>query len=44
MPQGAIWFPLAALLVTVALILVKRKKPANGDNENDVKKNNEDKK
>jgi len=28
MPQGAIWFPLAALLVTVVLILVVRKKPA----------------
>lgn len=33
MPQGVVWFPLVALLVTVVLVLVVRKKPANRDRQ-----------
>lgn len=32
MPQGAVWFPLVALIVTVVLLIVTRKKkPVDND-------------
>lgn len=32
MPQGAVWFPLVALIVTVVLVIVTRKnKPVDND-------------
>ncbi len=33
MPQGVVWFPLVALLATVVLVLVVRKKPADRDKQ-----------